>query len=151
MKPSRNKSHLAFIKSLPCLVHGCQRWVDPCHVGPHGTSQKASDTQVVPLCHLHHRIDKFALDKGRRKFEAHYGIDLNAVIARLTEKPQLSIRNGKYVAQLGSEEYIVGPLAIGIRQAASRTLVFFRECYIESARRRKSMESSTREAERQAS
>jgi hypothetical protein len=71
---------------------------------------------------------------GRRKFEAHYGIDLNAVIARLTEKPKLSIRCGQFVAELAGEVYMAGPVRIGPRMAAQRSLDFFRQCYLENAR-----------------
>lgn len=72
---------------------------------------------------------------GRRKFETHYGIDLNAVIGRLTQKPKLSIRNGHFVAELSGEEYLAGPVRIGPKIAARRSLDFFRQCYLENQTR----------------
>ena len=95
--------------------------------------QKASDFQTVPLCRLHHKEHRYALDRGRRQFEHHFQINLNDVIARLTAKPRIRIINGKYVALLEGfpvEIYNVGPLSIGVKTAILRTMVFFREQYV---------------------
>jgi hypothetical protein len=53
----RNKEHLDFVASLPCLVCGRQP-CDPHHlrfVQPRALGRKASDEFTVPLCRIHHR------------------------------------------------------------------------------------------------
>jgi hypothetical protein len=53
----RNKAHLAFVASQPCLV--CQRSpCDPHHLKfaqPRTLGRKVSDEFTVPLCRDHHR------------------------------------------------------------------------------------------------
>jgi hypothetical protein len=53
----RNKEHLDFVSSLPCLVCGRQP-CDPHHlrfVQPRALGRKVSDEFTVPLCRIHHR------------------------------------------------------------------------------------------------
>jgi hypothetical protein len=53
----RNKEHLDFVASLPCLVCGRQP-CDPHHlrfVQPRALGRKVSDEFTVPLCRIHHR------------------------------------------------------------------------------------------------
>jgi hypothetical protein len=53
----RNKEHLDFVSSLPCLVCGRQP-CDPHHlrfVQPRALGCKVSDEFTVPLCRIHHR------------------------------------------------------------------------------------------------
>jgi hypothetical protein len=53
----RNKHHLDFVASLPCLVCGRQP-CDPHHlrfVQPRALGRKVSDEFTVPLCRIHHR------------------------------------------------------------------------------------------------
>jgi hypothetical protein len=55
-KPVRDPNYTRYVKQFPCV--GCRRtWgIDPCHCGPHGLSQKASDLTVIPLCRACHRL-----------------------------------------------------------------------------------------------
>jgi hypothetical protein len=52
----RDPNYTRYVKQFPCV--GCKRkWgIDPAHVGPHGTGQKASDLTVIPLCRACHRL-----------------------------------------------------------------------------------------------
>ena len=129
MKPLRSRSHLDFIRSLPCVIPGCKRKAEAAHIGPRGLSQKADYNRTVPLCAHHHREQH---QLGRRRFEAHYGVDLNAVIERLTQRPKMSIRSGYFIAELNGDEYMAGPISIGPQKAAKRAIDFFRECYRDS-------------------
>jgi hypothetical protein len=54
----RNKDHLRFVASKPCLSCG-RKPSDPHHlrfVQPRALGRKASDEFVVPLCRIHHRL-----------------------------------------------------------------------------------------------
>jgi hypothetical protein len=64
----RDEAYKRWIKTWPCL--GCgKRWgIDPCHTGPHGTGQKASDLTCIPLCRKCHR----EFDADPRGFEARH-------------------------------------------------------------------------------
>jgi hypothetical protein len=76
--------HLAWIRSLSCLVPGCRvRGCDPHHVREGtggGTGLKPGDDKAVPLCHEHHME---LHDRGRRTFAARHRLDLVEQAARL--------------------------------------------------------------------
>jgi hypothetical protein len=81
-KPIRDPEHRRFVKSHPCAACG-QTWgVDPCHTGPHGTSQKACDLTVIPLCRKCH--DKF--DDNPREFAEANDLDIPALIQQFTQE-----------------------------------------------------------------
>ena len=146
MKPVRSRAHLNFIRSLPCLVPRCNaRYVEASHIGGHGLSQKASDLDAAPICPRHHRTGPDSLHKlGRRRFEQLHGVDLMATVSRLRQRPKLSIQDGYYIAVLDDNElmaYMAGRIDIGLKEAIRRSIEFFRECYIEDARRRKATEA----------
>lgn len=87
MKPVKDPSHLAYVRTLPCVVPGCKnRKIEAMHTGGRGLSQKSSDKRAIPGCadhhHVYHKI-------GRRRFEEQYGIDIERIIQRITEKPRL--------------------------------------------------------------
>jgi hypothetical protein len=53
----RNKEHLAFIRTQPCLICAKQP-TDPHHLSfaqPRALGRKVSDEYTVPLCRTHHR------------------------------------------------------------------------------------------------
>lgn len=78
-KPVRDPEYLRFVKRLPCAVC-CKTWgVDPCHTGPHGISQKASDLLCIPLCRVHHQ----EYDSAPREFATKHGLDVPALITKL--------------------------------------------------------------------
>jgi hypothetical protein len=54
----RNKEHLRFVATKPCLICG-RRPCDPHHLRhlqPRALGRKASDEFTVPLCRIHHRL-----------------------------------------------------------------------------------------------
>jgi len=75
-KPVRDPEYKRWIKSLPCLACGRNWLVDPCHVGPHGTGQKAGDNTCLPLCRDCHP----EFDKGQRAFADERDWDLVQLI-----------------------------------------------------------------------
>lgn len=59
----KNAKHLAYVRSLPCLVgpHGCAGDVEAHHLmkpwfGYRGMGMKAEDMNCIPLCHGHHML-----------------------------------------------------------------------------------------------
>jgi hypothetical protein len=54
----RNKEHLRFVTTKPCLICG-RRPSDPHHLRhlqPRALGRKTSDEFTVPLCRIHHRL-----------------------------------------------------------------------------------------------
>ena len=52
--PPRDRKFLAFVRSQPCMVAGCTAIAEAHHFGKRGKSQRCSDYETVPLCHVHH-------------------------------------------------------------------------------------------------
>jgi hypothetical protein len=73
----KHPAHLAWIRTLGCLVPGCaHRPVDAHHVRTctgGGMGKKPGDEWCIPLCHTHHMAGH---QMGWRTFEARYGLDL---------------------------------------------------------------------------
>jgi DNA recombination protein Rad52 len=82
-KRVRDPDHLAYVRSLPCLV--CARTPsEPHHLRfaqPRGLSSKPSDEWTVPLCLLHHRALREAGSEERWWAEQH--LDAKAEAERL--------------------------------------------------------------------
>lgn len=78
----RSPRHLAWIRTLPCSVPGCNS--DDMHAHHvrkgAGTGMKPADGNCVPLCLDHHSELHLG---GGRSFEVRYGVDLSAIAARL--------------------------------------------------------------------
>jgi hypothetical protein len=87
MKPYRSQAHLDFIRSLPCSVSGRRHSIEAAHVGARGMGQKSSDLETIPLNALYHREQHRV---GLKKFAATYDLDIPAILAMLTEKPDVS-------------------------------------------------------------
>lgn len=65
-KTPRSRSHLDFVRSLPCAWCKAAGRTEASHHGIHGTSIKAPDYRAIPLCvecHRHHG-DHFVLPKS---------------------------------------------------------------------------------------
>lgn len=123
LKPTRNLKYLAWIRTLPCLVCGRTRGVEAAHTGPHGVGQKSPDTSAVPLCARHHRTGCDSYHKlGPRVFERHHGLDLRAIVVRLTEKPSIRIESGSLVGWYRDEDFVLGPVHAGLRLAVQNML-----------------------------
>lgn len=86
-------AHLAFVRSLPCLITGMTRGVEAAHIryaDPRfgkretGVGEKASDRWTVPLHVEMHRLGKDAQHAGNeRAFWRRHGIDPVRVAAAL--------------------------------------------------------------------
>lgn len=87
-KPVRDALYRRFIKSFPCLACLSTWRVDPCHTGPHGTSQKACDLTCIPLCRKCHQ----EFDANPYEFAEKHGLDIPARIAWFNEQYRLKIR-----------------------------------------------------------
>ena len=62
MKRFQSKQHLSYVRGLRCAIptYGCQGRTEAHHLmrpwdGGRGMGMKALDTNVIPLCQLHHR------------------------------------------------------------------------------------------------
>lgn len=122
-KPVRSALHLAFIRTLPCSVPDCRRKSEAAHIGPHGTAQKASDTLAAPLCHKHHRIDTQSLHKiGRARFDQLHGIHLLEIARKLSEKPRIRVEQGRYVARIDGEDFVLRPIEDGLKKAVQSAI-----------------------------
>ena len=78
--PARLPHYRAWIRQQGCCACGAMRDIDPAHIGPHGISQKAADTNCVPLC----RKDHEELHQvGRLSFETSHGLDFDSIIEGL--------------------------------------------------------------------
>jgi Protein of unknown function (DUF968) len=128
MKPTRNLKYLAWIRTLPCLVCGRTTGVEAAHTGPHGMAQKSSDTSAVPLCARHHRTGRDSYHKlGARAFERQHSLDLPLIVAHLNAKPSIRIERGAFVGRYEDEDYMLGPVPMGISSAVSRILAIKQE------------------------
>ena len=123
MKSIRNLLYLAWIRTLPCLICGRTTGIEAAHTGPHGIGQKSPDRSAIPLCVRHHRTGRDSYHKlGPRVFERRHGIDIRAVVARLNSRPSIRIESGSFVGRYLNEDYVLGPIQIGIRSAVHRML-----------------------------
>ena len=128
LKPTRKPKYLAWIRTQPCLVCGKTSGVEAAHTGPHGMAQKSSDTSAIPLCPRHHRTGRDSYHRlGPRAFEMQHGLDLRAVVARLNAKPTIRVEGGSFVGRYRDEEFLLGPLQIGLRSAVRAILGIKRE------------------------
>ena len=128
MKPTRNLKYLAWITTQPCLVCGQTGGIEAAHTGPHGMGQKSPDTSAIPLCARHHRTGRDSYHKlGPRAFERQHGLDLRAIVARLNEKPSIRIEAGSFIGRYRKEEFVLGPLQIGLCSAVRFILSIKRE------------------------
>jgi hypothetical protein len=134
MKPVRNSAYLAWIRTLPCCVCRTTRWIEAAHTGPRGLGQKSSDTSAIPLCAKHHRTGNDSYHKlGPRRFAAVHGLDIAAIVARLSAKPSIRVESGAFVGRLRDEEYWLGATQDGLRKAIRRISELRREVQREVA------------------
>ena len=123
MKPARNPRYLAWIRTLPCLVCGRTTGIEAAHTGPHGMAQKSTDISAIPLCTRHHRSGQDSYHKlGARVFERHHQLDTQAVVAHLNAKAFIRIESGSFVAKYLGDQYVLGPVSIGVRSAVRQAV-----------------------------
>jgi hypothetical protein len=86
----RDKTHLEFVASQPCLVCG-RRPCDPHHLRfaqKRALSRKVSDEFTVPLCRVHHREAHRCRDE--RAWWRRLGLDPLRIAETLWKKTRLS-------------------------------------------------------------
>ena len=128
MKSARNPRYLAWIRTLPCLVCGRTTGIEAAHTGPHGMAQKSPDISAIPLCARHHRTGRDSYHKlGARVFERHHQLDIRAVVAHLNTKAFVRIEFGSFVAHYLGDQYVLGPVSIGVCSAVRQALDFKRQ------------------------
>lgn len=83
--PARNWKYKSWIRSLPCAACGSTHSVEAAHTGNDGgMAQKASDSSVVPLCALCHRLGSGAYHTiGKPEFERRNAIDFADLVREL--------------------------------------------------------------------
>ena len=77
------KEHLSKVASVGCIVcmmQGNEESPAEIHHIRHGQgmSQRASNYEAIPLCHVHHRTGGYgvAIHAGRKEFERLYGTEI---------------------------------------------------------------------------
>jgi hypothetical protein len=140
--PTRSPAHLAFIRSLPCIVCFRERNIEAAHVGRRGMGQKCSDLETLPLCSLHHREQHRI---GLRQFQRSYELDIPELLAMLQEKPRLivkpvplkwpwgeTIHEPHWFAVYRGECFRLFPKCNGLSESIALALHLCREYLIES-------------------
>ena len=97
-RPARDPAYREWIAQQACIRPNCRcrgglanwiphflRVVECAHTGPHGSAQKASDYDCIPLCRWAHQEARDAQGKSRAWFEEH-GLDRDAIIADLRRR-----------------------------------------------------------------
>ena len=95
----RDKQHLAFVATQPCLL--CGRQPSDAHhlrfAQPTAMSMKVSDEYVVPLCRIHHR----QLHRSGNEVAWWDDLDINAIeIARGLWEQSRNPAKGMYTVDL---------------------------------------------------
>jgi hypothetical protein len=81
MANKEDKAHMNSVASLGCIVCSNNGYHDsPAeihHIGNGTMGKRASNSDVIPLCHLHHRTGNngVAVHSGRKSFEANFGTE----------------------------------------------------------------------------
>jgi hypothetical protein len=82
--PERNAAYLRWIRQQPCAACHVEGRSEAAHCGGRGLSQKAADTQAIPLCaDCHTRGPRAYHRLGRAAFERAHRLDCAAVAERL--------------------------------------------------------------------
>ena len=141
MKPARNPQYLSWVRTLPCSVCGTTRYVEAAHTGPRGLGQKSPDTSAIPLCSQHHRTGHDAYHRlGPKRFSEVHGLDIPALVARLSAKPVIHVDSGMFIGSLEGEAYVLGTIRQGLPAAVRRMAEFRREIGIETNRQVRAVE-----------
>lgn len=118
--PPRNRKHLAWIRSQPCVVgRDCWGRVEAAHVGHAAMAQKSSDFETIPLCRAHHRDGNDSYHGlGPRRFADVHNLDIPTLVKFFNARPSVKIEGGWYVAFLCDERYgEIGRVKDGLKPA----------------------------------
>jgi hypothetical protein len=123
-RPWRDSRYLQWIRSLPCVVCGTERSVEAAHTGPHGLGQKSADSTAIPLCSRHHRTGNDSYHKlGARRFSEVHDLNLHRIASELRGKPEIRIDSGVFIARIGRECHLLGPVGDGLSRAARKAMI----------------------------
>lgn len=64
---------------------------------------------------------------GPRKFSEEHNLDIPAIVRRLNLKPKIRVEEGRFVAYLEEQRYVLGKTDDGIRPAVRKALQLRRE------------------------
>lgn len=124
MTPVRCPEHLAFIRSLPCLVCG-RAPSEAAHLpGQRGMGQKRSDLETGPLCRIHHAQQHLV---GWPRFILLHDLDVKEILRELREKPRLEVVYRAlriYPLKNGLVDFTAAPRMIHVYQAVYRDQEF---------------------------
>jgi hypothetical protein len=90
----RFPAHLAWIRSLPCTIAGCNGHAEAAHVrqaSGGGMGLKPDDRFALPLCHRHHAYQHRV---GHAAFDREYGIESRAIALQLAARGGVLLRKG---------------------------------------------------------
>ena len=86
---AKEKRHLNKIASMGCIVcvnleHG-ETPAEIHHIGNGTMGKRASNYEVIPLCHIHHMAGGYgvAVHAGRESFEANFGTEQELLLQTL--------------------------------------------------------------------
>lgn len=77
---AKERLHMSKVASLGCIVcrmAGLESAPEIHHIGSGTMGKRASNYEVIPLCHIHHRTGGHgvAVHSGRRTWEANFGTE----------------------------------------------------------------------------
>jgi hypothetical protein len=82
----RSERYLGYVRSQPCLVHGCKIEAEAHHAGGivsgRGVGSKGSDYRAVPLCRVHHTYYHTC---GKTSFAQKFSVDVEEAIIKILE------------------------------------------------------------------
>ena len=82
----RSEKYMAWIRTLPCIVHRCHNPSQAHHAGGleagRGKDHKGSDYRCLPVCPWHHVVIH---DDGQADFFQYYNLDRDLLIIEFLE------------------------------------------------------------------
>lgn len=73
-KPPKDKAHLNWVASQPCMIPGCSDRSNVHHIRILG--ELRDDKKTIPLCYNHHQGDEGIHGLGKHVFRERYGHEL---------------------------------------------------------------------------
>ncbi len=84
-KPPKDRDHLNWVASQPCMIPGCSNRPAVHHIRILGEPQ--DDKRTIPLCWFHHQGPEGIHFLGKREFRGRYGHELNMLEKLMKRKP----------------------------------------------------------------
>jgi hypothetical protein len=87
-----DEPYLKWLRKLPCIVCGTDRWVEAAHVGRRGLGQKCSDREALPLCEKHHLTGPCSQHLMGASFWVFWNLDRNELIEWFNQRYEIERR-----------------------------------------------------------